>query len=80
MAAGINVPMVTMFGYSDARFWGQWGIPSEMLEMPGQDVAQLTANGTAGDGSQKKRGNQSPAFLLAVTRPVPGRQLQRKAG
>ncbi|ARU94814.1 glycosyltransferase family 9 protein [Tatumella citrea] len=42
VAAGVNVPTVAMFGNSDAWFWGPWGVPSETLEAPGQEVAQLT--------------------------------------
>lgn len=44
IAAGVGVPVVAMFGNSDAWFWGPWGVPHETLEAPDRNVNLLSVD------------------------------------
>ncbi|MDW5510417.1 glycosyltransferase family 9 protein [Serratia proteamaculans] len=42
VAAGVERPVVALFGNSDAFFWSPWKVPARVLEAPNEDVSNLT--------------------------------------
>ena len=42
IAAGLGKPIVGLFGKSDRNRWRPWGVPHQLLQMPSEDVADLS--------------------------------------
>jgi heptosyltransferase-3 len=41
VGAGLGVPIVCLFGNSDAARWRPWGVPYRLLQKPSADVADI---------------------------------------
>ena len=41
IAAGVQKPVVALFGNSDVDYWGPWKVPSAVLKGPSDDVGLL---------------------------------------
>lgn len=44
VAAGVERPVVALFGNSDAFFWSPWKVPARVLEAPNENVSNLTVS------------------------------------
>ncbi len=47
LAAGLGLPIVCLFGKSDAARWRPWGVPCRLLQMPSGDVADIPVEAVA---------------------------------
>ncbi len=44
IAAGLGKPIVCFFGNSSAERWHPWGVPHELLQMPSQNVTDISVD------------------------------------
>ncbi|WIM04871.1 MAG: glycosyltransferase family 9 protein [Candidatus Nitricoxidivorans perseverans] len=47
LAAGLGLPIVCLFGNSDATRWRPWGVPYRLLRKPSLDVSDISAEEVA---------------------------------
>ena len=47
LACGLGLPIVCLFGRSDATRWRPWGVPYRLLQMPSENVADIPVEAVA---------------------------------
>lgn len=56
LAAGLGLPVVCLFGDSDAERWRPWGVPCRLIQKPSRQVMAIEAEEVA-DAFNELRGN-----------------------
>jgi len=44
IVAGLGIPIVALFGDSDSKRWGPWGVPYRILQTPSRNVSDISVS------------------------------------